>query len=44
MTALATYLGHVNIYSTYWYLQAASDLLQDIADVGETFMGGGAQS
>jgi integrase/recombinase XerD len=20
MTALATYLGHVNIYSTYWYL------------------------
>jgi len=44
MTALATYLGHVNIYSTYWYLQAAPDLLQDIADVGETFMGGGAQS
>ena len=42
MTALATYLGHVNIYSTYWYLQAAPDLLQDIADVGETFMGGGA--
>ena len=31
MTALATYLGHVNIYSTYWYLQAAPDLLQDIA-------------
>lgn len=44
MTALATYLGHVNIYSTYWYLQAAPDLLQDIADVGETFMGGGAES
>ena len=44
MTALATYLGHVNIYSTYWYLQAAPDLLQDIADVGETFMGGGALS
>lgn len=44
MTALATYLGHVNIYSTYWYLQAAPDLLQDIADVGETFMDRGAQS
>jgi integrase/recombinase XerD len=44
MTALATYLGHVNICSTYWYLEAAPDLLQDIADVGETFMGRGAQS
>lgn len=44
MIALATYLGHVNIYTTYWYLEAAPDLLRDIADVGETFMGGGAQS
>jgi integrase len=44
MTSLATYLGHVNIYSTYWYLQAAPELLQDIADVGETFMDRGAQS
>ena len=44
MVALATYLGHVNIYSTYWYLQAVPDLLQDIADVGETFMSGGAES
>jgi integrase/recombinase XerD len=44
MTALATYLGHINIYTTYWYLEAAPDLLQDIADVGDTFMGGGAQS
>ena len=42
MTALATYLGHVNIYSTYWYLEAAPDLLRDIADVGETFIGAGA--
>jgi integrase len=40
MIALATYLGHVNIYATYWYLEAAPDLLRDIADVGETFMGG----
>jgi integrase/recombinase XerD len=44
MVALATYLGHVNIYATYWYLEAAPDLLRDIADVGDTFMGGGAQS
>ena len=44
MTALATYLGHVNIYATYWYLEAAPELLRDIADVGETFMGEGAQS
>ena len=44
MTALATYLGHVNIYSTYWYLEAAPDLLQDIADVGEAFMSGGVPS
>jgi integrase/recombinase XerD len=44
MTALATYLGHVNIYATYWYLEAAPDLLQDIAEVSESFMGEGAQS
>jgi integrase len=40
MTALATYLGHVNIYATYWYLEAVPDLLQDIAEVGESFMSG----
>jgi integrase/recombinase XerD len=44
MIALATYMGHVNIYATYWYLEAAPDLLRDIAEVGETFMGGRAQS
>jgi integrase/recombinase XerD len=38
MVALATYLGHVNIYATYWYLEATADLLRDIADTGETFM------
>jgi len=43
MVALATYLGHVNIYATYWYLEATADLLSDIADAGETFMAGGAQ-
>jgi integrase/recombinase XerD len=44
MVALSTYLGHVNIYATYWYLEAAADLMRDIADVGEAFMKKGAQS
>jgi integrase/recombinase XerD len=43
MVALATYLGHVNIYETYWYLEASAELLSDIADAGETFMAGGVQ-
>lgn len=43
MVALATYLGHVNIYATYWYLEATADLLGDIASAGDTFMFGGAQ-
>jgi integrase/recombinase XerD len=44
MVALATYLGHANIYATYWYLEAVPDLLRDIADAGESFMYGGEQS
>jgi integrase/recombinase XerD len=44
MVALATYLGHVNIYTTYWYLEAAPDLLGDIASVSETFMCRGVRS
>jgi len=43
MVALATYLGHVNIYATYWYLEATADLLSDIAGAGEIFMSGGTQ-
>ena len=43
MVALATYLGHVNIYATYWYLGATAELLRDIADTGETFMCRGEQ-
>jgi len=27
MAALATYMGHVNIYATYWYLEATADLM-----------------
>jgi integrase/recombinase XerD len=38
MTALATYMGHVNIYSTYWYLEATAELLRDVAAAGEGFM------
>ena len=41
MLALATYLGHVNIDSTYWYLQSTPELLSDIAASGEAFLCGG---
>jgi integrase len=35
MVALATYLGHVNISATYWYLETTPELLSDIAVVTE---------
>jgi hypothetical protein len=38
MLALATYLGHVNINTTYWYLETTPELLSDIAVVTENFM------
>ena len=38
MVALATYMGHVNIYATYWYLEATADLLRDVATASEAFM------
>ena len=41
MVALATYMGHVNIYATYWYLEATADLLRDVAVAGEAFMSKG---
>jgi integrase/recombinase XerD len=41
MAALATYMGHVNIYATYWYLEATADLLRDVAVAAETFMSEG---
>lgn len=41
MVALATYLGHVNIDATYWYLQTTAELLVDIAAAGERFFAGG---
>ena len=41
MLALATYLGHVNINSTYWYLETTPELLRGIAVVTENFVQGG---
>ena len=43
MLALATYLGHVNINATYWYLESTADLLRDIAITTESFALGGRQ-
>jgi integrase/recombinase XerD len=43
MAALATYMGHVNIYATYWYLEATADLMRDVAAAGERFMSEGRQ-
>jgi integrase/recombinase XerD len=41
MLALATYLGHVNIDATHWYLETTPELLHDIAVVAENFVQGG---
>jgi len=37
MLALATYLGHVNIDATYWYLETTPELLRDVAAASESF-------
>jgi integrase/recombinase XerD len=44
MVALATYMGHVNIYSTYWYLEATADLMRDVAVASEQFLSDGSRS
>jgi integrase len=44
MAALATYMGHVNIYATYWYLEATADLMRDVAAAGERLICEGRQS
>jgi integrase len=41
MLALTTYLGHVSIDSTYWYLESTPELLDDIAVAGEAYLRGG---
>jgi len=44
MVALSTYMGHVNIYATYWYLEATADLMRDVAAAGEGFIYDGRRS
>ena len=44
MAALATYMGHVNIHATYWYLEATADLMRDVAAASEVFIVEGRQS
>ena len=44
MAALATYMGHVNIYATYWDLEATADLMRDVAAACEEFIAEGRQS
>lgn len=36
--ALATYMGHTDIASTYWYLEATPELLTDIAAAAEALI------
>lgn len=40
MLALSTYLGHARVTDTYWYLEATSQLMADIADAYERFTKG----
>jgi integrase/recombinase XerD len=44
MAALATYMGHVNIYATHWRLEATADLMRDVAAAGEEFFAEGRRS
>ena len=37
--ALSTYLGHVSIHNTYWYLQATPEMMADIAAAAEALVG-----
>lgn len=32
MLALSTYMGHVSVSSTYWYMEATPELMRDIAE------------
>jgi integrase len=43
IVGLSTYLGHAHVTDTYWYLQASSTLMTDIADAGEALQRGDAQ-
>jgi len=37
IAVLATYLGHVEVRNTYWYLSAAPELMGIVADRFEAF-------
>jgi hypothetical protein len=41
MLALSAYLGHSNVYNTYWYLEATPDLMRNIVERCESFTKGG---
>lgn len=43
MLALATYMGHVCVQSSYWYLESTPELMGDIAQRCEQFVYGGEQ-
>ena len=43
MLALSTYLGHICIKDTYWYLQATPSLMEGIADACSEFIRTGGQ-
>lgn len=38
MVALSNYLGHANVVSTYWYLEATPELMTDISRRCESFV------
>jgi hypothetical protein len=43
MPKLATYLGHVSVANTYWYIEAVPELLGLASESGRHFTRGGAQ-
>ncbi len=38
LVALSTYLGHVDIKSTYWYLESTPELMSQLANEAENFI------
>ena len=44
MLALSTYLGHVNVASTYWYLEATPALMRQVALATEQRHDGGTST
>ena len=41
--AISTYLGHVDIQNTYWYLEATPELMANIAAASEALVHGGTR-